>query len=195
MPAIDVLEAPLEPQTPGSQPVLPPECGNPGSISTTGQYRFLDGAQIEPTAGAWSFLFPPRVVTIPEILALTNDQTSMYFVPPYPRHPDALNWEISELAWLEDHRDDPIVGVGNFVTDGPGHPLPSLAALPDPFRDATRAPLSEFLQLDPPGFGSIFNISPDAVVGRPQYTIGNINQQHLRRQLAQGPPPHDRTCD
>jgi membrane-associated phospholipid phosphatase len=180
-PVVTVLEAPLE-KTPGTATMLPPadECGNPpgDARNPTARYRFLNGPQVEPTAGAWNFLPPPRVVSILEVLALTADSSSPFFIPEYPIEQSVLDWEIDELQWLEKHRDDPDVVDGDFssVQSFP-------AAMPVEFRDADREPLSDFLQLDPPGFGAIFNISPDLPDGRPHFPIGNINQQHLRRPM------------
>jgi membrane-associated phospholipid phosphatase len=178
---VTVLEAPLEDDTPGIA-MHPPACGNPGDAGNReAPYRFLEGPQVEPTAGGWNFLLPPRVVSIPEVLALTADPASPFYVPEYPIAKSVLEWEIKELRWLEENRDNPNEVTGNYSTE---KPFP--AAMPVEFQDAKRQPLSDFLQLDPPGFGAIFNISPDPINGRPYHPIGNINQQHLRRPILNG---------
>jgi hypothetical protein len=101
---------------------------------------------------------------------LTENPQSEFFVPPYPTDKAALDWEISELAYLQHRRDLSAELTGYFPVQPPN-------TLPPEFRDTLRAPISDFVQLDPPPFGAIFNIG-----SRPQYRIENINQQHRRRQ-------------
>lgn len=149
----------------------------------------LPGAQVEPEAGYWNIgSHPlPRVVTLDEVLSLTNDPNGPNYVPPYPRQDDLLQWEIAELVYLQQRRNDEGALEGSSETD-PNYPRPPATLLamygyPDT-ADGRKAftgrePISEFIQLDKPPFGAIFNIDP---AQRPQIRIENINQQHLHRE-------------
>jgi membrane-associated phospholipid phosphatase len=156
--------------------MLPPACPSDDKEANHPDrpYRLLLGSQIEPEAGYWTYdprgRGLPRVVPVTEVRGLTEDSHSPYYVPPYPRDRQALDWEIAELKYLQDYRNDPSAISGTFPARPP-------ASVPAEFRDTTRDPISDFIQLDPPPFGAIFNIGD-----RPQYRIENINQQHLRRQ-------------
>jgi membrane-associated phospholipid phosphatase len=90
-----------------------------------------------------------------------------------------LDWEIQELQFLEANRDNPAAVEGDFSIP------PPTSSLPPDFTDTTRCQVSDFVQLDPPPFGAIFNIG-----SRPQFSINNVNQQHLRRsRTGAGPLP------
>ena len=136
----------------------------------------LDGPQVEPEAGWWGIPGDgrglPRVVPIEEVRALVEDADpeNPFYVPPYPREKEFLDWEIRELRFLEANRDRPEALAGAFDEPPPVNDLP-----PD-FTDTMRGPVSDFVQLDPPPFGAIFNIG-----SRPQSPLDTINQQHLRR--------------
>lgn len=156
---------------------LPPD--DRPEAGTTNSYD-LDGPQVEPEAGWWSIPGGsplPRVVDIKEVRALVEKEGE-FFVPPYPTDPKFLAWEIRELAFLAGRdpksnrlrRDLPKLLDGNFSEPPPANDLPAA------FTDTTRDPVSDFIQLDPPPFGAIFNIG-----SRRQIVIDNINQQHLRR--------------
>lgn len=161
------------------QPMFPPECEDPGDAGDPELPYRLDGPQVEPTGGWWGVPVLerelPRVVSVDRVRLLVENPGSQFYVPPYPKDPDFLAWEIAELDELESARDDPAQVAGSFTQSAPSNTLP-----PD-FTNTTRDPISEFIQLDPPPFGAIFNIG-----SRPQFAINNINQQHLRRQLFQG---------
>jgi hypothetical protein len=157
--------------------VIHPACaGDPDPSQGNDPNRMyrLPGPQVEPEAGWWTD--PPtgpqlHVVAIEDVLALTQDSSSELYVPPYPRDSAVLDWEIAELAYLQERRDQVGALDGTFPMDPP-------AALDPIFRDTQRDKLSDFIHLDPPPFGAIFNVAT-----RPQYGIHNVNQQHLRRQF------------
>lgn len=168
--------------------MFPPSCPNPGDSGDPALPYRLDGAQVEPEAGWWGIPVLerelPRVVSVDTVRLLVENPNSPFFVPPYPRDPAFLRWEVAELAHLESLRDDPTQVAGTFGTTAPANDLPA------EYTDTTRLPVSEFIQLDPPPFGAIFNIAT-----RRQFVINNINQQHLRRQAFQSGslPPVVRT--
>jgi hypothetical protein len=137
-------------------------------------YYNLPGCQVEPESGYWNIGRNPlpHVVSFDELIQLTQDTSSPYYVPPYPNDEESLNWEIAELKFLEDNRDNPYAITGEFDTPPPG-------TYPEIFKNAgtERLGISDFIQIDPPPFGAIFNIDT-----RPQNKIQNINQQQLHRQ-------------
>lgn len=166
--------------------MLPPSCPpDPAQGNDPNRPYALPGSQIEPQAAYWTTgPHPlPSVVPVDEVKTLTEDPTSNFYVRPYPQDKAVLDWEIAELSYLQARRDSEAEVAGAF-------PVPPPAGLALEFQDTTRLPLSDFLQLDPPPFGAIFNIG-----SRPQYALDNINQQHLRRQqFLQGTlPPVVRT--
>lgn len=142
----------------------------------------LHGPPVEPEAGWWSIPVKhrlPQVVNIKDVRELVEKEGGEFFVPPYPTSKDFLEWEIRELAFLAARRDKPASVTGSFPEQPPANNLPPA------FTDTTRAALSDFVQLDPPPFGAIFNIG-----SRTQFVINNINQQHLRRRRGNtGPLP------
>lgn len=176
------------------KPMFDPSCAEqnpPPPPPDPDQMYNLPGAQVDPEAGWWGIPVLerelPRVVSIDRVKLLVENPESPFYVPPYPRDPAFLDWEISELAFLAANRDNPEALVGTFGPQPPAH------GLPPAFVDTTRAPISDFIQLDPPPFGTIFNINPCADPDAPndewrcrnQFAINNINQQHLRRQQFQ----------
>lgn len=155
----------FEPACPGDPDQT--QGGNPQALYNLG------GTQVEPTAGYWTLGTVPelvRVVPIAFVDDLTENSGSEFYIPRYPIAQDALEWEIAELEWLEDHRDDPEAVAGDFSQVR--QPPASLDAI---YRDARRSGISQFINLDPPPFGAIFNIG-----SRPQHPIEDVNQQHLR---------------
>jgi hypothetical protein len=163
-----ICNPPMFPPSPGCD-------GDPTKPQDPNAPYNLKGPQVEPEAGYWSVQSAsrlPRVVTIDEVTKYTEDEAKYpdLFVPPYPRDPKVLAWEIRELVELQSQRDDSSKITGQF-SEAPPPEVPPI------FRNTTRLDLSDFLQLDPPPFGAIFNIG-----NRPQFKIENINQQHLRRQ-------------
>lgn len=155
----------------------------PPDPNLTNQFAdyLLAGPQVEPTAGLWADYAPaalPHVVPLTDILALTADPNSPFFIPPYPTAPEALRWEIEELKYLADLRDTPASIAGDYSQV---RPFP--AEMPQVFRDAQRDRISDFIQLRPPPFGTIFDIN-----AQPQPPIDNVNQQHLRRGRAPNYP-------
>lgn len=161
------------------QPMFPPGCDNDGNVGNPQLPYRLQGVQVEPEAGWWGTPVLerelPRVVSLDEVRLLVENPVSPFYVPPYPRGKAFLDWEIAELVELAALRDDPAQISGSYTTTAP-----PANSLPKEFTDTTRAPVSDFIQLDPPPFGAIFNIG-----SRTQYAISDINQQHLRRQLFQ----------
>lgn len=135
----------------------------------------LFGPQVEPEAGFWltdpKGILLPRVPTINEIQAYIT-ANPQFRVDPYPRDRAVLDAEIDELADLASKRNDP-----------------SAIASTNPQRP--RKPLSDFIQLRPPPFGTVFNIcATNNACGiapgppycdRPQPPIRNINRQELHR--------------
>jgi hypothetical protein len=153
--------------TNNSRGMFDPACaGDPTPVPGDPERMYaLPGRQVEPEAGYWA-TGPrplPRVVEIREVWDLTKPG-AMFEVKRYPRDRKTLDYEIQELAWLAKKRDDREALVGCFEKDA----------------NTERLPISDFIQLDPPPFGTIFNIG-----SRTQYKIENINQQHLRRQKFQ----------
>ena len=161
---------------------------DPSPANDPNRIYSLPGNQIEPEAGYWT-IGPrplPRGVPVAEVLPLTSAQGGPYYVPPYPRDRAILDWEIAELAYLQQRRDSAGSVGGSSESDPGNYPRPPAALLalfgyPDTpqGREAftRRELISDFIQLDKPPFGAIFNIGT-----RPQIRIENINQQHLLRE-------------
>lgn len=158
----------------GPPRMFPEACEGRGSPAREPEHTYdLFGPQVEPTGGLWlqSPRPLPHVVELEDIRALTEDESSEFYIPPYPKDDEVLKWEIGELKWLARQRDEPRAIRGNYSN---GTPFPE--SMPTEFRDDARLRLSDFIQLRPPAFGSIFNIT------RPQPDVANVNQQHLLRQ-------------
>ena len=160
--------------------VIQPACAgdpDPSQGGDPNRMYNLPGSQVEPEAGWWTDTATGQqlhVVAINDVRTLTEDPSSALYVPPYPRDPAVLEWEIAELAYLQERRDQPNEIDGDF----PVAPPPALDPI---FRDTHRDKISDFIQLDPPPFRAIFNVGT-----RPQVGIHNVNQQHLRRLFFQG---------
>src|SRR5438132_13205418 len=78
--------------------MLPPACPpNPSEANHPNRPYRLPGPQVEPEAGYWTYdprgRGLPRVVPVAEVLTLTTDPHSPYYVPPYPRDKHGLEWE------------------------------------------------------------------------------------------------------
>lgn len=162
-------------------PGCPPDPERPGDPNR--QYSLHGRPQVEPEAGYWT-IGPnplPCIVPVQEVLRLTSDPRSEFYVPPYPRDPAVLDWEIKELDHLEGLRDRPGALAGTFCEPAPPAQLLTLFGFPSTPAGCAeftrRDPVSDFIQLDLPPFGTIFNIGT-----REQFKIEDINQQHLRRQ-------------
>lgn len=98
----------------------------------------LPGPQVEPAAALWgNNPQSPRVVSIPELTAITDDPNNASYFPPYP-DTEATKQEIEELVQLAALRDDPnaIAGIG-------------------------RSKISVFLQRRPQPLGAIYNLERD----------------------------------
>jgi membrane-associated phospholipid phosphatase len=67
----------------------------------------LTGPQVEAAAGLWQFCARLRIVSIEEMVSLTDDPSDRHYFPPYPTDAATLQKEIDELIDLERHRDDP----------------------------------------------------------------------------------------
>ena len=112
----------------------------------TGKYA-LEGPQVEPEASYWLECPAPRVITLDELIARTQDQTKYpdFFAKAYPTDPKILKAEIEELIQLARLRDEPnalLHETKNPITVEPQQP---------------RRPLSMFLQLRPQPLGAVIN--------------------------------------
>ena len=166
---------PLEPEISRHEqdPLVSP-CGpDPGPSGSSFRRYMLQGPQLDPEAAYWTQGAKPlpRTVSIHSVLLLTTDPANTtFYIPPYPKNQDYLEWEISELQHLDTLRDDPTGLAGTF------HRSPPASALPDDFLATVRSPISEFLQLHPPPFGAPYR-AENAATAAPIHT----NQHHLDR--------------
>src|SRR4051794_35260728 len=112
----------------------------------TGKYA-LHGPQVEPEASYWLECPAPRVITLDELIARTQDQPTHpdFFADKYPTDPLILKAEIEELIQLARLRDEP-----NALPHEPTHPITV-----EP--QQKRQPLSMFLQLRPQPLGAVIN--------------------------------------
>jgi hypothetical protein len=151
----------------GALNMFPPACPtDPGEARHPDRpYRLLQGPQVEPESAYWT-IGPrplPRVVPVEEVRELVETEGSPHYVPPFPTDRAALEWEIAELKYLQDRRDNRSALEGIFPEPPPDslHPI---------YRDTRRAPISDFIQLHSPPFGAIFNIGDNF-----QYLVQNVN--------------------
>jgi membrane-associated phospholipid phosphatase len=112
----------------------------------TGKYD-LHGPQVEPEASYWLTCPAPRVITLDELIARTQDNSTYpdFFREEYPTNPQILKAEIEELIQLARLRDEP-----NAFPHEPTHPITV-----EP--QQKRQPLSMFLQLRPQPLGAVIN--------------------------------------
>ncbi|HYX26589.1 MAG TPA: phosphatase PAP2 family protein [Thermoanaerobaculia bacterium] len=112
----------------------------------TGKYA-LYGPQVEPEASYWLECPAPRVITLDELIARTQDKAQYpdFFMEKYPTDALTLKAEIEELIQLARLRDEPGAiphETAKPITDEPQQP---------------RQPLSMFLQLRPQPLGAVIN--------------------------------------
>ena len=119
----------------------------------------LTGPQVEPDAGYWMFCPQLRMVSIKELLHVTDNPHDPGYFPPYPDPCTAdgkaiVEKEIHELLDLQKHRDDPcrLVHPGKCPSLGP-KPCEYVRELPHAF--GCRAPISRLLNLQPLPLGAV----------------------------------------
>ncbi|MBB4635125.1 vanadium-dependent haloperoxidase [Longimicrobium terrae] len=119
----------------------------------------LKGPQVEPEASFWNHCPQLRMVSIKELLDITDNPGEPGYFYPYPdpctpEGAELIAKEFKELQDLASRRDDPcsLVNPGEcpVLTESPCKPLEKL-----PFYFGCRAPISRLLNLTPPALGAV----------------------------------------
>ncbi len=120
----------------------------------------LTGPQVEPAASYWNFCPQLRLVSIKELLTITDDPSNPGYFPPYPdpctaEGQEIIKKEMEELLILQKLRDEPCSLVNDtggcpLLTDSPCKPIEKL-----PMAFLCRAPISRLLNLQPPPLGAV----------------------------------------
>lgn len=120
----------------------------------------LKGPQVEPLSSFWNYCPQLRLVSIRELLAITDDPGSPGFFPPYPdpcttEGKDIITKEMEELLTLQKLRDEPCSLVNDtggcpVLTEWPCKPMETL-----PMAFGCRAPISRLLNLQPAPLGGV----------------------------------------
>ncbi len=119
----------------------------------------LTGPQVEPDASFWNHCAQLRLVSIKELLAVTDDPGNAGYFPPYPDvctpdGQDEVRKEFEELLNLSKLRDEPC----SLVSQGD---CPNLTEWPceprylRPRAFGCRAPISRLFNLMPPALGAV----------------------------------------
>ena len=120
----------------------------------------LTGPQVEPEASFWNHCPQLRLVSIKELITITDDPGHPGYFPPYPDYctpegQDEIKKEFHELLDLAKRRDDPC------SLEAPGEGCPVLTDWPcEPRRElpkafGCRAPISRLFDLMPPPIGAV----------------------------------------
>lgn len=119
----------------------------------------LTGPQVEPDASYWNYCPQLRLVSIKELLTITDDDTHPGYFPPYPdpctsEGKELIQKEFDELVELQKLRDDPCELVTakdcGLLTDSPCKPVEKL-----PFAFGCRSRVSRLFNLMPPALGAV----------------------------------------
>lgn len=120
----------------------------------------LTGPQVEPEASFWNHCPQLRVISIKELISVTDDPNNPGYFPPYPdvctpEGQDEIKKEFEELVNLWQLRDEPC------SLEAPTGGCPALTAWPcEPIRElprafGCRAPISRLFNLMPPALGAV----------------------------------------
>ncbi|HEV2740885.1 MAG TPA: vanadium-dependent haloperoxidase [Candidatus Elarobacter sp.] len=130
-----------------------------GSYPCTVHEYALTGRQVEPDASYWNHCPQLRVISVEELIEITDDPSNPAYFPPYPdpctpAGETIIKQEMEELLELQKLRDDPckLENPGHgcpVLTDAPCKPLHKL---PNAF--GCRAPVSKLLNLQPFALGA-----------------------------------------
>ena len=119
----------------------------------------LTGPQVEPEASFWNHCPQLRLISIKELLTVTDDENHVGYFPPYPDYctdagQEEIKKEFIELEELVKLRDDPcaLVNPGDCpnLTDWPCEPR-----YERPMAFGCRAPISRLFNLMPPALGAV----------------------------------------
>lgn len=120
----------------------------------------LTGPQVEPEASFWNHCPQLRVISIKELISVTDDPSNPGYFPPYPdvctpEGQDEIKKEFEELVQLWQLRDEPCslesaTGGCPALTAWPCEPIKEL-----PKAFGCRAPISRLFNLMPPALGAV----------------------------------------
>lgn len=120
----------------------------------------LKGPQVEPEASFWNHCPQLRLVSLKELITITDDPGHIGYFPPYPEWctdagQEEIKKEFHELEELSKLRDEPCSLVNDIggcpnLTDWPCEPK---YELPKAF--GCRAPISRLFNLMPPALGAV----------------------------------------
>jgi hypothetical protein len=117
----------------------------------------LKGPQVEPEASFWNHCPQLRLISLKELITVTDDPGHIGYFPPSPDYcfeQDEIKKEFEELEVLAKLRDDPcaLVSPGDCpnLTDWPCEPR-----YDRPRAFGCRAPISRLFNLMPPPLGAV----------------------------------------